>query len=652
MTCLISAGSSPRGRGTRRRDRRRRRIRRFIPARAGNTENDGKQRDQQTVHPRAGGEHSNRIRKRTCACGSSPRGRGTPRLGGRLRGRRRFIPARAGNTPDKLPGLQKTAVHPRAGGEHRESVSRGWTIIGSSPRGRGTRCWLRFGLGCWRFIPARAGNTIDCRTSQGVHAVHPRAGGEHAPRLPAEGRSTGSSPRGRGTPSCGFARIAGIRFIPARAGNTRASRSTGRRRPVHPRAGGEHESFPLDRETPAGSSPRGRGTHAKAPDNAYARGFIPARAGNTASGRWTLRYTSVHPRAGGEHAHATTSGSCGPGSSPRGRGTPNQDHRSQSPTRFIPARAGNTSRKRRSTPTRSVHPRAGGEHSRAAMRYPGKYGSSPRGRGTLFYFSRSTYHVRFIPARAGNTCPMRWRVSLFPVHPRAGGEHGPASGLGAPSHGSSPRGRGTRRGGGRVRLVCRFIPARAGNTWEKKPTAFNNPVHPRAGGEHERPLDRVAWQPGSSPRGRGTQQTLRFAHLGGRFIPARAGNTAPARGGASTATVHPRAGGEHTTLEALNCEVGNSSPRGRGTRLALARLPGVRRFIPARAGNTAPCGPTPSRLTVHPRAGGEHGNRRAAVGACVGSSPRGRGTHIAPAVDRSSTRFIPARAGNTRGIAA
>ena len=72
------------------------------------------------------------------------------------------------------------------------------------------------------------------------------------------------------------------------------------------------------------------------------------------------------------------------GSSPRGRGTPVVQHAVDGIIRFIPARAGNTSSRHRSATGKSVHPRAGGEHN--GYQTPSKvaYGSSPRGRGTLF----------------------------------------------------------------------------------------------------------------------------------------------------------------------------------------------------------------------------------------------------------------------------
>ena len=91
-------GSSPRGRGTpihgescNGRDR-------FIPARAGNTARALRRFSLNTVHPRAGGEHLDQPARQIRYRGSSPRGRGTRRRHAPAGGEDRFIPARAGNT--------------------------------------------------------------------------------------------------------------------------------------------------------------------------------------------------------------------------------------------------------------------------------------------------------------------------------------------------------------------------------------------------------------------------------------------------------------------------------------------------------------------------------------------------------------------------
>ncbi|AHJ68822.1 Hypothetical protein GbCGDNIH2_7191 [Granulibacter bethesdensis] len=70
------------------------------------------------VHPRAGGEHKNARWEAPCSGGSSPRRRGTQRRPIIQDRRCRFIPAQAGNTLATRAFITAAPVHPRAGGEH------------------------------------------------------------------------------------------------------------------------------------------------------------------------------------------------------------------------------------------------------------------------------------------------------------------------------------------------------------------------------------------------------------------------------------------------------------------------------------------------------------------------------------------------------
>ncbi len=198
--------------------------------------------------------------------------------------------------------------------------------------------------------------------------------------------------------------------------------------------------------------------------------------------------------------------------------------------------------------------------------------------------------------------------------------------------GSSPRGRGT-RGSGRSRPdPSRFIPAWAGNTPPPPRASSAPPVHPRVGGEHasrEHHGNRIH---GSSPRGRGTRHAVAPLELNNRFIPAWAGNTRAATSGRIPAAVHPRVGGEHDPGARCPTFDAGSSPRGRGTRHGC------------RFRNT--------RFAVHPRVGGEHGDSGRTRDEIAGSSPRGRGTLADLNVGHELSRFIPAWAGNTSTSAA
>ena len=152
------------------------------------------------VHPRVGGEHFGARVGSTRGRGSSPRGRGTLCDEEVRRFKGRFIPAWAGNTLHREPGVRSTAVHPRVGGEHIDSNCGRSCGVGSSPRGRGTHQAVVALLLVARFIPAWAGNTSGSAGSAGSWSVHPRVGGEHDSAKDFGGVECGSSPRGRGTP--------------------------------------------------------------------------------------------------------------------------------------------------------------------------------------------------------------------------------------------------------------------------------------------------------------------------------------------------------------------------------------------------------------------------------------------------------------------
>ena len=194
----------------------------------------------------------------------------------------------------------------------------------------------------------------------------------------------GSSPLARGTRYARVDDTRDTRFIPARAGNTDAGCGAGHGGPVHPRSRGEHSIPVAPVAWIAGSSPLARGTRWAGTVRPSPRRFIPARAGNTAASCAHPAGTTVHPRSRGEHQHPTRPCSGGRGSSPLARGTLEHDVAEVDQDRFIPARAGNTSRCWPRTPAASVHPRSRGEHVPGLGALRGAAGSSPLARGTRF----------------------------------------------------------------------------------------------------------------------------------------------------------------------------------------------------------------------------------------------------------------------------
>ena len=131
-----------------------------------------------------------------------------------------------------------------------------------------------------------------------------------------------------------------------------------------------------------------------------------------------------------------------------------------------------------------------------------------------------------------------------------------------------------------------------------------------------------------------------------RFIPACAGNSPHDRGFGGLPPVHPRVCGEQAHARMINCMMGGSSPRVRGTAGSAGRRNGKTRFIPACAGNRKAAGLARSDVAVHPRVCGEQVFKDSGLRFFAGSSPRVRGTDMDQAVMSEICRFIPACAGN------
>ena len=334
----------------------------------------------------------------------------------------------------------------------------------------------------------------------------------------------GSSPRLRGTPLPLAAIVPFRRFIPAPAGNADSHSIVDGPSPVHPRACGERIPSINQIGCDDGSSPRLRGTRGLLRLHLRLRRFIPAPAGNAIARAIASIISAVHPRACGERTMCVPDWKSAHGSSPRLRGTRFSSPLSAFNARFIPAPAGNARWFHRLPVDTAVHPRACGERDESARSMTGRFGSSPRLRGTPLPFIPYFICDRFIPAPAGNACGSKPAIIRRSVHPRACGER-PATA--APWHwptGSSPRLRGTPRPGTRRRRDRRFIPAPAGNAVRTEPASSQSAVHPRACGERQQYQHWDNDKYGSSPRLRGTLETRPYGFELSRFIPAPAGN--------------------------------------------------------------------------------------------------------------------------------
>ena len=233
---------------------------------------------------------------------------------------------------------------------------------------------------------------------------------------------------------------------------------------AHPRAGGENEEGSARRVRSGGSSPRGRGKRRRDRLPGWVRGLIPARAGKTVCVRFRSLIVRAHPRAGGENARVMRLGVGSAGSSPRGRGKRKLRPNQGLGERLIPARAGKTFLTSRVCQVVPAHPRAGGENVGFFAAFFGEGGSSPRGRGKRRGKFSCRQMLRLIPARAGKTLQVHFIPYQSWAHPRAGGENSMSRRSYSAAYGSSPRGRGKRPHIDHFAGVCGLIPARAGKT--------------------------------------------------------------------------------------------------------------------------------------------------------------------------------------------
>ena len=254
----------------------------------------------------------------------------------------------------------------------------------------------------------------------------------------------------------------------------------------------------------SGSSPRVRGTVCLRRSHLYVARFIPACAGNRRKTSDSELTGAVHPRVCGEQIQKIPDSGPHDGSSPRVRGTDLREFLGTADKRFIPACAGNSISAALSAISLPVHPRVCGEQFFLSSHSRRSIGSSPRVRGTVCSSTSRFYASRFIPACAGNSVDDKQFQVSQPVHPRVCGEQIPALKLAISKTGSSPRVRGTDAAGRRQSLLCRFIPACAGNRAPRTAGKFVRSVHPRVCGEQVPSVLITTMVVGSSPRVRGT----------------------------------------------------------------------------------------------------------------------------------------------------
>ena len=180
-------------------------------------------------------------------------------------------------------------------------------------------------------------------------------------------------------------------------------------------------------------------------------------------------------------------------------------------------------------------------------------------------------------------------------------------------------------------VVKRFIPTCVGNTARARPGWRSGSVHPHVRGEYFTRFQRQLKRLGSSPRAWGIHAIAITAVVEVRFIPTCVGNT-------------------ERPMRAPRSESG-SSPRAWGIQAVVVPEDLSGRFIPTCVGNTLCSQSSRWPHPVHPHVRGEYEPSYVVKDKDGGSSPRAWGIPRYLIPKRLHDRFIPTCVGNTRGAA-
>ena len=233
-------------------------------------------------------------------------------------------------------------------------------------------------------------------------------------------------------------------------------------------------------------------------------------------------------------------------------------------------------------------------------------------------------------------------------HPRSRGEYCRANHRFRSGFGSSPLSRGILAAVVADGLGGRIIPALAGNTQRCAVRPSSRGDHPRSRGEYAGRRSAAHSPKGSSPLSRGIPRTSRVHILRRGIIPALAGNTQHQTGLHPTLPDHPRSRGEYDAAARLQAEGAGSSPLSRGIRSSAQSLILTAGIIPALAGNTPRWRRHRPARSDHPRSRGEYALALDDYRRVSGSSPLSRGILFETNREDMYPRIIPALAGNTR----
>ena len=189
----------------------------------------------------------------------------------------------------------------------------------------------------------------------------------------------------------------------------------------HPRSRGVYSRRFLTVYCIAGSSPLARGLPADAAQGDDARGIIPARAGFTPGRGRTSTVGGDHPRSRGVYSLLVLLPVTAEGSSPLARGLLVSADLSGASPRIIPARAGFTHFSSLFGWWVGDHPRSRGVYDELRSAHGDLSGSSPLARGLPGFIVRGLSIGGIIPARAGFTSKASRSAAHAADHPRSRG---------------------------------------------------------------------------------------------------------------------------------------------------------------------------------------------------------------------------------------
>ena len=234
------------------------------------------------------------------------------------------------------------------------------------------------------------------------------------------------------------------------------------------------------------------------------------------------------------------------------RGSHTNPHDSDDADGIIPAGAGLTSAISGCRMTCRDHPRGCGAHLADSRRLLGLAGSSPRVRGSLFELGKRHVELGIIPAGAGLTEKLIAAAAKLWDHPRGCGAHCRPRPSNTTTMGSSPRVRGSPSLDRRDPGFPGIIPAGAGLTFQGHRGNVQARDHPRGCGAHFWMGVSSKAGVGSSPRVRGSPVAVVKLFVAMGIIPAGAGLTVHRHANRYIDRDHPRGCGAHTPWRHLS----------------------------------------------------------------------------------------------------